>query len=145
MNDVYEILLVEDNPGDVVLLKTALSAIGLPHRLHVAADGNKGLAFLLRQNEFAQAPRPDLVVLDQNLPRKSGQEVLTAALSDPGLRAIPFLLLSGSACESHVVDELGLPRDAYLVKPHHFSGYLDVARRLADACAHGRLRIVPAS
>jgi CheY-like chemotaxis protein len=125
-----QILIVEDNPGDARLTQEALTEAEPPKRLHVLADGEAALAFVRRQGDFAQAPRPDLVLLDLNLPRCSGREVLAALKSDPALRSIPVIILSTSDAERDVRDCYDLGANAYLVKPVGLDEFLEVMRSL---------------
>ncbi|HLA63656.1 MAG TPA: response regulator, partial [Rhodothermales bacterium] len=97
-----EILLVEDNPADVQLTVEALRDARVHNNLHVASDGEEAMAFLRKRNGYAAAPRPDLVLLDLNLPRKSGREVLADVKADPDLRRIPVIILSTSSNDDDI-------------------------------------------
>ncbi|MFA6293519.1 MAG: response regulator [Victivallales bacterium] len=130
MDKTVEILLAEDNLADVVLFREALSSTSWDFRLHVAHDGMETLDFLRQRNTHSGAPRPDLVVMDNNMPRKSGLEVLTEVMSAPSLSDIPVIIMSGSEWERSMVTSFGIPEDRYIVKPVTFSGYLDVARQI---------------
>jgi two-component system, chemotaxis family, response regulator Rcp1 len=125
-----EILLVEDNHGDVVLLKEALACTGWDHRLHVARDGLEAIEFLRRQGRHAEATRPDLVILDLNLPAVDGREVLANIRSDPGLGGIPLVLLSSSRIDDDILRTYGLSRNACFVKPLLFDAYVEIAGRI---------------
>lgn len=125
-----EVLLVEDNPADVALLREALESGEWRHRLTVVEDGEAALDLLLRRRGFADAARPDLILLDLNLPKKNGAEVLTAIKPDPALRAIPVVVFSGSPWARESVEALGVPADGYLVKPTTFAGFLEAARQI---------------
>jgi CheY-like chemotaxis protein len=103
MGNGVEILLVEDNPGDVRLTMEALKEAKVVNRLNVVADGVEALEYLKRQGRFAQAPRPDLVLLDLNLPRKDGREVLAEIKNDPALRSIPVVVLTTSRADEDVL------------------------------------------
>ena len=127
-----EILLIEDNRGDVLLLEEAFRDIGFDPQLAVAGNGADAVDLLRRRTGPAPAGRlPDLIVLDLNLPRKGGKEVLAELKADPALAAVPVLILTSSGADQHVVGAYGLPESAYLIKPAQFSGYLDVARQIA--------------
>src|SRR5262249_3905013 len=112
-----EILLVEDNPGDVRLTIEGLREGKVRNNLHVARDGVEAMAFLYRQSSFANAPRPDLILLDPNLPRKDGREVLAEIKTDPGLRTIPVVILTTSRAEQDVVRSYELQANCYITKP----------------------------
>jgi CheY-like chemotaxis protein len=127
---VTEILLAEDNPGDVMLLEDALSLSGWNHHLNLVRDGAEALDFLLRRGAHAQAHRPDLILLDLNLPIRNGREVLAETRLDHGVAAIPVVILSGSEWEQGVLKEFALPDGCYLVKPMNFQGYQEMIRSL---------------
>jgi two-component system response regulator len=111
-----EILMVEDNPGDVHLLKSALEASRLVCSIQVAEDGETALALLHRQAQFAGTPRPNLILLDLNLPGIKGHEVLAQIKRDPQLRAIPVLILTSSAAEEDVLRSYDLCANSYVTK-----------------------------
>lgn len=121
-----EILLVEDNPGDVRLILEALRAGKLSNSLHVARDGVEALEFLRRRGSFAAAPRPDLILLDLNLPKKSGPEVLVEIKGDPKLRQIPVIVLTASGAEEDVVRAYQLNANCYVRKPLELDDFLRV-------------------
>src|SRR6056297_1048953 len=102
-NDPVEILLAEDNPGDVVLTRKALEQGKLANNLHVTTDGVDALEFLRQDGEYEDAPRPDLILLDLNMPRKDGQEVLEELRADDELRRIPVVVLTSSESEEDIV------------------------------------------
>jgi CheY-like chemotaxis protein len=112
-----EILLVEDSPSDADLTRAALQEGKLDNNLHHVKDGAEALAFLRREGRFAAAPRPDLILLDLNLPRKSGLEVLHDIRSDPQLRRLVVVILTTSRDEKDVLDAYGLNVNAYIAKP----------------------------
>lgn len=112
-----DVLLVEDNPGDVRLTKEAFREGGIANDLHVVTDGIEALDFLHRRNEYESAPRPDVVLLDLNLPGKNGEEVLAEMKSDPGLYRIPVVILTSSKTEEDVVSSYDQNANAYLTKP----------------------------
>ena len=128
-------LLVEDNPGDVVLFREALRASGLAARAEVVDNGEEAMQYLLRQGQFAQAPRPDVLVLDLNLPVKNGHEVLVEMASDPDLNTIPVAILTTSTTETCVCDMYPPGRCVYFVKTDHFGQLQEVVRQIA---AHAR-------
>lgn len=123
-----ELLLVEDNPGDVELTREALLEARVRNRLHVAESGEEALAFLRREGRHAGAPRPDMVLLDLNLPRMSGSEVLAAIKGDPDLRRIPVVVLTTSEAEKDVLGAYELHANAYIVKPVDLDQFLGVVR-----------------
>lgn len=115
--EAIDILLVEDNPGDVELTLEALREARLKNRVHVSPDGVAAMEFLRRQGEFADAPRPDLILLDLNMPRKDGREVLRDVKGDADLCRIPVVVLTTSDDERDVLDAYDLRANAYIVKP----------------------------
>jgi CheY-like chemotaxis protein len=123
-----EILLVEDNPGDVLLTREALRGAKLLNRLAVASNGEEALAMLRRDGVHANAARPDLVLLDLNLPRLSGLEVLTAIRTDPELASLPVVMLTSSAAERDVGDSYVLGVNCYVTKPVDIEQFLNVVR-----------------
>jgi len=126
-----EILLVEDNPGDVRLTKEALREGRIPSNLSVVGDGAEALAFLHREGQYADAPRPDLILLDLNLPRKDGREVLAEIRSDEKLRGIPVVILTVSEADADILRTLGLRAKAYIIKPvdtDQFTGVINLLR-----------------
>ncbi|HVL87037.1 MAG TPA: response regulator [Candidatus Thermoplasmatota archaeon] len=127
-----EILLVEDNPGDVRLTREALRESKLINRLSVAQDGEEAIAFLRREGAYVKAPRPDLVLLDLNLPRKNGREVLAEMKADPQLRRIPVVILTSSKSEEDVVRSYDLHANCYVTKPVSLDRFVDVVRSIED-------------
>ena len=125
-----EILLVEDNLGEARLLVEALKEAHVPTRLHLAEDGVRAMAFLQREGSFASAPRPDLVVLDLNLPKKDGREVLAEIKEHPTLRSIPVVVLTNSQAEEDVLRSYELHANCYITKPLGLESFLDVVRSL---------------
>jgi two-component system, chemotaxis family, response regulator Rcp1 len=123
-----EILLVEDNPGDVILTREALREGKIANNLHVVEDGEQAMAFLRREGPYAEVPRPDVVLLDLNLPRKDGREVLAEVKSDPKLKHIPVVILTTSRNEEDVMNTYGLHANCYLVKPVEYAPFLEVIR-----------------
>jgi CheY-like chemotaxis protein len=123
-----EILLVEDNPDDVDLTVEAFKENGTHSRLHVVEDGVEALAFLRRQGPYSEAPRPNLVLLDLNLPRKSGYEVLKEIKEDPTLRHIPVVVLTTSSAENDVLLSYELAANCFITKPVELDAFLAVVR-----------------
>lgn len=127
-----EILLVEDSPGDVKLTEEALRDAEVPNRLHVARDGEEAMRFLRQQGEFADRPRPDLILLDLNMPRMDGREVLSAIKADPELRRIPVIILTTSQSEDDIAEAYNLAANCYVAKPVDLDEFLDVVRAIDD-------------
>ncbi len=129
---VIEVLLVEDDPGDVLMTREAFQDYKVGNQLHVVNDGTEAMAFLRREGEHAQAPRPDLVLLDLNLPRMDGREVLQAIKSDPDLASIPVVVLTTSEAEEDVLRSYSLHANAYVTKPVDFERFIQVVRQIDD-------------
>lgn len=127
-----EILLAEDNPGDVKLTEKALERGKVLNNLHVVTDGVEALSFLRQEGEYADEPRPDLILLDLNMPRLSGVDVLEAIDEEPALCRIPIIVLTSSEAEQDIVRSYDLNANAYLTKPVDFQGFLDVVERIED-------------
>jgi CheY-like chemotaxis protein len=127
-----EILLVEDNPGDVRLTVEALKEGKVRHNLRVAHDGVEALAFLRRQGAFADAVRPDLILLDLNLPRMDGREVLAEVKSDPDLKIIPVVVLTTSGAEQDIVRTYQLQANCYITKPVDLEQFITVVRSIEE-------------
>lgn len=128
---VLEILFVEDNPGDVRLAQEVLREAAVPSRLHVAPDGERGLEMMRGVSIEGEPPRrPDLVILDLNLPRKSGADVLRECKSDAELRRTPVVVLSSSAAEDDIESAYALGANAYVPKPVDLEGFLHVVRAI---------------
>ncbi|RQG98018.1 response regulator [Natrarchaeobius chitinivorans] len=123
-----QILLVEDNPGDVRLTEEAFKQGRIENDLHVVSDGTKALEFLNREGEYADAPRPDLILLDLNLPRTDGEEVLEELKEDPDLRSIPVIVLTSSRAEEDIVKSYELHANAYLTKPVDPDEFIEAVR-----------------
>lgn len=119
---LVQILLVEDSPGDIELTRQALAEGKFANQVHVTQDGEQALAFVRRSGAYADAPRPDLILLDLNLPRKDGREVLLELKADPSLRAIPVVVLTTSAAD----------RDILYAYKHHVSSYIRKPVRLKE-------------
>jgi two-component system, chemotaxis family, response regulator Rcp1 len=127
-----EILLVEDNPGDVRLTKEALREGKVANNLSVAADGVEALAFLRREGPHANAARPDLVLLDLNLPRKDGRQVLAEIKNDADLRRIPVVVLTTSKAEEDILRTYDLHANCYIAKPVDLEQFIRVVKSIDD-------------
>jgi len=127
-----EILLAEDNPGDVMLTKKALEKGKLANNLHVVTDGVVALEFLRREGEYEDSPRPDIILLDLNMPRKDGQDVLKELKNDDDLCRIPVVVLTSSESEEDIAKSYELNANAYLTKPVDFDGFIEIVNRLEN-------------
>jgi CheY-like chemotaxis protein len=127
-----EVLLVEDDPGDVLLIREAFAFNKVHNNLNVVSDGEQALQFLRREGEHADAARPDLVLLDLNLPRKDGREVLADVKQDPDLRTIPIVVLTTSEAEEDVLKSYQLHANAYVTKPVDFERFVSIVRQIDD-------------
>jgi len=125
-----EILLVEDNPGDVRLTQEVFKEGTVRNRLSVAWNGEEALAFLHREGRFASASRPDIIVLDLNLPRKDGREVLAEIKSHPDLKRIPVIILTTSQAESDLLASYNLHANCYIVKPVDLAHFIEVVKKV---------------
>ena len=128
----FEILLVEDNPGDVRLTQETLKDFKALNNLNVTGDGVEAMAFLRREGANAQAPRPDLILLDLNLPRMDGREVLEHIKQDAALKTIPTVILTSSEAEADVVKSYQLQANCYLSKPLHFDAFYSLVKSIND-------------
>jgi len=126
-----EFLLVEDNPGDVRLTQEALEECKLSNHLSVVGDGVEALAFLRREGKYANAPRPDLILLDLNLPRKGGREVLAEIKADSDLRRIPVVVVTSSEAEQDIVATYDLHVNCYVTKPVDLEQFIKVVRSVS--------------
>jgi CheY-like chemotaxis protein len=127
-----EVLLVEDDPGDVLMTREAFEDNKVANRLSVVQDGVSALEFLRKEGQYADAPTPDLVLLDLNLPRMDGREVLEALKSDATLRSIPVVVLTTSEAEDDVVRSYALHANAYVTKPVDFDRFIEVVRQIDE-------------
>jgi CheY-like chemotaxis protein len=125
-----DILLVEDNPGDVELTREALHDTKVHMRLSVVTDGVEALAFLRRQGPYADAPRPDLILLDLNLPKKDGRGVLAEIKDDPALRQIPVVILTSSQAEQDILRAYQLHANCYVTKPVDLDQFVTIVRSI---------------
>jgi CheY-like chemotaxis protein len=128
--DLIEILLVEDNPGDVRLTREALKDSKILNRLSVVGDGMEAMAFLRRDGEYADVPRPDLVLLDLNLPKKDGRSVLKEIKEDPILRRIPVVILTTSLSEQDIIKTYDLYANCYINKPVDLDQFINVVKSI---------------
>ncbi len=127
-----EILLVEDNPGDVRLTKEALKEDKLHNRLHVVGDGLEALAWLRREGPYADSPRPDIILLDLNLPKKDGREVLSEVKADEELRRIPVVVLTTSRAEEDVLRAYNFNANCYITKPVDLEQFIKVVKSIQN-------------
>jgi chemotaxis family two-component system response regulator Rcp1 len=127
-----EILMVEDNPGDVRLTMEALRDAKVLNHMSVAADGVEAMAFLRREGKHAHAPRPDLILLDLNMPRKDGREVLAEIKADPDLRRIPVVILTMSTAEKDILESYDLHANCYIAKPVDLDQFLGVVQSIGE-------------
>ncbi len=127
-----EILLVEDNPGDADLAREALENSKLHNQLHVVGDGEKAMSFLRQQGPYADAPRPDLILLDLNLPKKDGREVLAEIKADKHLRRIPVVILTTSRAEEDIIKSYDLHANCYISKPIDLNQFLHVVKSIEN-------------
>jgi two-component system response regulator len=127
-----DILLVEDSPTDILLTEEALEHSKVLNNLHIVEDGVEAMAFLRREGKYADAPRPDLVLLDLNLPRKDGREVLTEMKEDEHLRQIPVVVLTTSRAEEDVARAYAAHANCYIAKPVDFNQFTEVVRTIEN-------------
>jgi CheY-like chemotaxis protein len=125
-----EILMVEDNPGDVWLTREALKEARVNNRMNVVPDGVEAMAYLRREGMYSAKPRPDLILLDLNLPRKDGREVLAEVKADPHLKRIPVLVLTTSQDDRDVLQTYNLHANCYIIKPVDLDRFLQVVRSI---------------
>lgn len=130
--DPIEILLVEDNPGDIRLTRAALEDLKITNRLSVTRDGASAMAFLRREGKHEGAPRPDLMLLDLNLPGKDGREVLEEVKSDPDLRRIPVVVLTTSSAEEDLLSAYNHYANCYITKPIDLEGLTKIVSTIED-------------
>ena len=130
MADGIHILLVEDNPGDVRLTQEALRGARVANDLHVVGDGEEAIEYLRRRGRYVDAPRPDIVLLDLNLPRLDGREVLMDIKSDPDLAKIPIIVLTSSSAERDIQAAYELHANCYISKPVDFTEFIEAVRSL---------------
>lgn len=129
---IIEILLVEDNPGDVRLTREALKDMKLKHALHVVPDGVEALSFLRREGQYGDMPRPDIILLDLNLPRKDGREVLEEIKQDDELKRIPVVVLTTSDDESDILASYNLHANCYITKPVDMQSFIAIVQNIKN-------------
>lgn len=127
-----DVLLVEDDPGDVLMTREAFEDNKVANNLYVVNDGVMAMEFLRKEGQYVDAPTPDLVLLDLNLPRMDGREVLAALKEDPELRRIPVVVLTTSEAEEDVLRSYSLHANAYVTKPVDFSRFIEVVRQIDE-------------
>jgi two-component system, chemotaxis family, response regulator Rcp1 len=127
---MVDVLLVEDNPGDVRLTREALKEVKFVNALHVVEDGVEAIAYLRRQGQYAGQPRPDLVLLDLNLPRMDGRQVLSVVKQDPELRRIPVVVLTTSQAEADIARAYDLHANCYITKPVGIDQFIEVVKSI---------------
>lgn len=127
-----EILLIEDNPGDADLAREALDGSKVRNTLHVVGDGVEAMNFLRRTGSHASAPRPDLILLDLNLPKKDGREVLAEVKSDADLKRIPVVILTTSNDEADILRTYNLHANCFITKPIDLNQFIKVVRSIED-------------
>jgi CheY-like chemotaxis protein len=127
-----DVLLVEDDPGDVLMTREAFEHFRIRNRLHVVSDGDQALQFVRRTGDFAGVPRPGLILLDLNLPRRNGLEVLAELKSDEGLLNIPVIVLTTSQADEDILRSYALHANAYISKPVDFDRFIDAIRQIDD-------------
>jgi CheY-like chemotaxis protein len=125
-----EILLVEDSPADVALTQEALLDSKLRNNLHVVTDGEAAMAFLRQTGSYASKPRPDLILLDLNLPKKNGREVLAEIKEDPALRLIPVVIMTVSQDERDILESYRLHANCYIRKPVKFREFIEIVKSI---------------
>lgn len=131
-NKLIEILLVEDNPGDVRLTKEAFKIGKIQNNMHVVYDGEEAMDFLYRRGAYSDAPRPDIILLDLNLPKKDGREVLKEIKSDEHLKTIPVVILTTSSAEEDIIRTYGLHANCYITKPVDLDKFLTIVQMIED-------------
>jgi CheY-like chemotaxis protein len=127
-----DILLVEDDPGDVLMTREAFAHHKIRNPLHVVEDGVEALRFLNREGRYREVPRPGLILLDLNLPRKDGRELLGDIKQHPGLRTIPVVVLTTSEAEEDILRSYELHANAYVTKPVDFEKFVEVVRKIDE-------------
>ena len=127
-----EILLIEDSPTDRFLAEEALLQAKMANRVHVVTDGEQAIQFLRKKEPFLQAVRPDLILLDLNLPKKDGREVLREIKEDPGLKVIPVVVLTTSRAEEDILKSYGLHANCYITKPVQFEEFKRIVMSIED-------------
>lgn len=136
MNDLnivpIEILLVEDNPADIDLTKLAFKGAKVLNNVSVVMDGEEAISFLRREGQYAGAPRPDVILLDLNLPKKDGREVLADIKNDDSLRRIPVVVITSSEAEMDIIKTYDLHANCYITKPVNLDQFMEVVKSIQD-------------
>lgn len=127
-----DFLLVEDNPGDVRLTQEALKSHKVQNNLHVVTDGEEALAYLRKQGKYKDVPRPDIILLDLNLPKKDGREVLAEIKSDQSLKSIPVVIITSSEAEQDIIKSYNLNANCYVTKPVNLDQFIKVVQSVND-------------
>jgi len=130
--NAIDVLLVDDDPGDTLMIREAFEHNKVKNALECVADGVQAMQYLRREGEYANAPRPDLILLDLNLPRMDGREVLAEIKSDPQLATIPVVVLTTSHAEEDVLRSYQLHANAYVTKPVDFERFIEVVRQIDE-------------
>jgi chemotaxis family two-component system response regulator Rcp1 len=132
INKRVEILLVEDNPGDIRLTVEALKENKMPNKLNVVNDGAEALAFLYKRGKYADAPRPDLILLDLNLPKMNGLEILEEIKTDPALKRIPVVIFTASSAQRDIFNSYNHHVNCYITKPVHLEQFIAVVKSIEN-------------
>ena len=127
-----EILLIEDNPGDARLMEEAFKDGKVKNILHIIDDGVEATDFLFKRNKYSNAPRPDLIILDLNLPKKNGQEVLAEIKANPDLKSIPVIILTISKADEDIIRSYNLHANCFLNKPINLNKFFEVVKSIED-------------
>lgn len=131
-NTCLHILIAEDNPGDVMLIKKALSESDFDITIHTVSDGIEAVRFIRQKKTYAEKPRPDLILMDLNLPRKDGIEVLESMTTNTDLQQTPVIVLTSSGAKKDIVKSYQHQANAYIVKPSDFNGFVDIITRIEE-------------
>jgi len=129
---IVDILLIEDNPGDARLAKEALKDSKIKNKIHIASNGVEATDFLFKRNDYKDAPRPDLIILDLNLPKKDGREVLAEIKEDENLKRIPVVILTISKAEEDILKTYNLHANCYITKPLNLDKFMEVVKSIED-------------
>jgi len=130
--ELVEILLIEDNPGDARLTQEALKDGKVKTNLHIVYDGEEATDFLFKRNHYQNAPRPDLIILDLNLPKKNGHEVLAEIKTDDNLKSIPVIIFTISKAEEDIIRSYNLHANCFLSKPIDLNKFFEVVKSIED-------------
>ncbi|MFH0865437.1 MAG: response regulator [Bacteroidota bacterium] len=129
---IIDILLIEDNPGDARLAQESLKDSKVKNKIHIVYDGVQATDFLFRKNDYKDAPRPDLIILDLNLPKKDGREVLAEIKEDDDLKRIPVVILTISKAEEDILKTYNLHANCYITKPLDLNKFMEVVKSIED-------------